>query len=204
MIVFLLPHSKKQSKISLKDCSSKAPPPSIVSTKSDNRLLPLWRLLKGPFWESLDLPALPPPVRDFILDNSLVLSPVFGILSPKECVYIHPYSWQELKNISKKVKEIAKERLKGSRVFIFCSAFERSLIKEAQVSETIEFLFYKKQTPIKDPRRHLAYCLRYIAEYCPDLNSLERINFLDYKVDSIIKNGSKTKVILSSPGFYGI
>ncbi|MCS7083949.1 MAG: hypothetical protein NZL90_03050 [Aquificaceae bacterium] len=204
MIIFLLPHSKKQSKIYLKDCLGKSPPPAIANVDRGQNLLPLWRLLKGPFWESLDLPALPPSVREFILNNSLVLSPVFGLISPKECVYYHPFGYKELKESLSSIKIIAKNRLNGAKIFLFCSSFEASLIKSVKASQIFEFRFRKAGNLLKDRRRYLAYCLRYIAEYCPDLSCLERINFLDYKVESIHSEGFKTTILLSSPGRYEI
>jgi cytoplasmic iron level regulating protein YaaA (DUF328/UPF0246 family) len=128
---FILPWSKRQSKIKLREKHpvglevypfEKLNPKRIEVINclgiSMDEPLPLWRRLKGGFWESLEFWVLPPPVQEFIVESSVVLSPLFGLLKVDTPIPYAEYSWEDHCQGSK-LKDWWKESLKQTSRELF-------------------------------------------------------------------------------------
>jgi len=172
-------------------------------------LAPAWRRYGGRFWEELCLWAMPERVKKEVEERGILLSPLLGILRAGDPVPLYEANWnttlgtRKLAEIWKgKVKEITGGLFRDQVVYNFMGRKELGLIDLSKASAIISFEYYKKGTKVRNPLPHRAYTFRYIAEMdvCPE--SLERINFLDYRVVEIQKKGQVTKVVLDSEGRY--
>jgi hypothetical protein len=105
---FILPWSKRQSKIKLREKYSVGLEVYPFERLNPKRIevinclginmdepLPLWRRLKGRFWESLEFWVLPPPVQEFIVESTVVLSPLFGLLKVDTPIPYAEHSWED-------------------------------------------------------------------------------------------------------------
>lgn len=219
MFLFLLPYSKSQSEIRLRDCKNGRfelleiePLARSVERellKESSTFSPLWRRYKNAFWESLEFWVLPPPVARFIEEHSLVPSPVYGLLKPSACLPYLTVSWEDtykgrklLSFWKEHLKPLSFKLFKGRYVFNFLSSREASLFDLSQAEGIVEFEYYRKERKVKNPMKHRAYTLRYIAEKGLSLEELDRINFYDYRVIEILQRERKIKVVMRSGGSY--
>ncbi|RMH00566.1 MAG: peroxide stress protein YaaA [Aquificota bacterium] len=219
MLLFILPYSKRQSRLKVKDCGENrfAFPevePLAVKVeesflKGEKHLLPAWKRFKSVFWESLEFWVLPPPVAQFIDEHSLVFSPVYGLLKPSSCIPYLPVDWKESyegKSLfafwKEHLKALSPKLLEGKTLFLFAGARERSLLDLKEAERLVSFEYYRKDQKVKNPAKHWAYTLRYIAEKGIDMDSLHRINFYDYKVEDIQEKGKRFLVRMRSEGRY--
>lgn len=220
MFLFLLPYSKIQKKLSIRNCDERRfsfeelePLARSVEKElvKDNSLAPLYRRFGGLFWESLELWVLPPKVSQYIESNSLVLSPVYGLLKPSACLPYAPVSWNSLYN-QKRLIDFWKEHFRNLSERLFCGKYVvpffgkayKSLFDFSSAESVLLFEFYRKGKKVKNPSRHYAYVLRYIAERDLSPSDLQRINFYDYKVEDIKKKGKTITVLMKSEGRYEV
>lgn len=68
----------------------------------------------------------------------------------------------------------------------------------------VSFQYYRKGKIVNNPAKHYAYTLRYIAEKGLSPFELFRINFYDYRVESVEDRGKKVIVKLMSEGGYEV
>ncbi|WP_172838440.1 peroxide stress protein YaaA [Thermocrinis minervae] len=220
MQVYLLPSSKKQSRMVLGKYTLK----DFFTEESINRfrelddkriellkviscqeeLLPVWRRYAGPFWNSLEFWVLPPKVQNHLAENSVVISPVFGLLSLNDWIPYCQAQWsKELRSFWREtLKGISRELLKDKVVFSFLGKEELSLIDTSSCQKLITFEFYKRERRVYRDQPHKAYTLRYIAERQLGYEHLTVINFYDYKVESIREEGKRVRVVLKGQGAY--
>jgi len=90
----------------------------------------------------------------------------------------------------------------SSVLYDFLSARERRLLFVPPSSRRVSFVFYRGDRRVLNDLPHRAYTLRFIAERALGLDSLERINFLDYKVEEIREKGNELQVIIRGGGDY--
>jgi len=110
----------------------------------------------------------------------------------------------------KKVVEFWKEILKdtswrifeGSTVFDFLTEEQRKVLTFPDDVTFVKFEYVRKGKRVVNPMPHRAYTLRYIVEKNVDLDSLEKINFYDYKVSKVEEQGNTIKVVMESEGKY--
>lgn len=219
MFLFLLPYSKSQSGIRLKDCKDgrfELPEIEPLARSVEREFLkeslppsPLWRRYKNAFWESLEFWVLPPPVAEYIDGHSFVPSPVYGLLKPSACLPYLPVGWEErykgkslLGFWKEHLKPLSPKLFKGRHVINFLSSKEASLFDLSHAQKVIEFEYYRKGRRVKNPMKHRAYTLRYIAEKGLSLDKLDRINFYDYKVTEVLQGKRKIRVIMRSEERY--
>ncbi len=218
---YLLPSSLKQSKLKLRFENEDEQSVSFDEFEPIRKtlikcafldksahLLPVWRRFKGPFWDSLEFWVLPPVVQKRIEKHSLVLSPLYGFLSISNLIPLYKLKWESL-CYEKKVKELWRPVLKEKSREIFRDKVifnflgnESRLLDFSTTRKTVEFEFYRKDKKVKSNARHKAYVLRYIAERDLDISQLDKINFYDYKVESILEEKNTIKVTMKSEGRY--
>ncbi len=220
-VVFLLPWSKKQSSINLIRGGEGSLPSSFPELNPLRKALvdffnvklipltPVWRRYKNRFWEELCFWVLPPPVQKRIEERGVVLSPLFGLLKPSDNIPKYEVSWKDtfegksLKRFWKEhLQSIIQKLLKGKTVFDFLSSEEREIIDFPEETKRIVFEYIRKDKKVINSLPHRAYTLRYITEMEISPDNLERINFLDYKVERIEEKGNVLKVIMKSEGKY--
>ncbi|MGK0689459.1 MAG: peroxide stress protein YaaA [Aquificaceae bacterium] len=219
MFLFILPYSKKQHRINLRDCDSaygllEFEPFSRLLEKAfsqDSFIAPLYRRFGGPFWKSLEMWVMPPKVMEYINENSYVLSPIYGLVKPKACMPYAPIGWKDVyegKSLfdfwKPHIKNVSQRLLNGKVVFPFISKEYLSLFDLSNVEKVVSFEYYRKDKKVMNPAKHHAYTLRYIAEKELKLSELHRINFYDYKVEDIREKGKHIYVILRSEGRYEV
>ncbi len=220
MFLFLLPYSRLQKKLVFKNCDEnrftlEEFEPLARSIEKEfvrnGSLAPVYRRFGGAFWESLELWILPPPVVRYIEENSWVISPLYGLLKPTACVPFAPVSWKEgygektlmdfwkehIRNLSKK---LLSEKVV---VFLVDKSYEK-FFDLRHAHSILSFEYYRKDQRVKTPYKHYAYTLRYIAEKNLSFSELEKINFYDYKVESIRSTGDRTVVVMRSEGRYEV
>ncbi len=218
---YLLPSSLKQSKLKLKveskngqslgfhefqDTREKLLKCALVDKSLS--LLPVWRRFKNPFWEALEFWVLPPLVQKRIENFSLVLSPLYGFLSISDLIPFYQLRWEDVCN-GQRVKDIWKPILKEKSQQIFKDEIlfdflgkERQILDFSTAQKVIKFEFYKKDQKVNTNAKHRAYVLRYIVEKNIDISQLDKINFYDYKVESIEEKSNTLTVIMKSEGRY--
>jgi cytoplasmic iron level regulating protein YaaA (DUF328/UPF0246 family) len=219
---FIFPWSKRQSKIKLREkypVGLEVYPFEGLNPKRIEVInclginmeepLPLWRRLKGRFWESLEFWVLPPPVQEFIVESSVVLSPLFGLLKVDTPIPYAEQSWEdncqgsELKDWWKEsLKQTSKEIFKDQVVVPLVGKQEEGLLDLGTAHKVVRFFFYKKGQKVINPQPHRAYLLRYIAEKRLSLEELSKINFYDYRVKEIEEKGKLIRVIVEGQGAY--
>ncbi|MCS7262218.1 MAG: peroxide stress protein YaaA [Aquificaceae bacterium] len=216
MLLFLLPYSKKQRSISFKNCTDGRfeikelePFARRVEGASSNSLAPLHRRFAGPFWESLELWALPTRVVEYIKEKTFVLSPVYGLLKPTACIPYLPVGWEEkhgevkLLDLWRRVlRPFSRELLQGKVVLPLLPKAHLSLFDLSWAERVVKFEYYTKDQKVKNPYRHYAYTLRYVAERALEPEDFGRINFYDYRVEAIEHEGKVTLVRFRSEGRY--
>lgn len=220
MFLFLLPYSKRQSRLSMKNCTGERfsllelePLARTVERVflSNSELSPLYRRFKSLFWENLEFWVLPPPVAKYVEEHSWVLSPVYGLLKPTACLPYMPVGWEELyegerlKDFWKRHLRNLSEKLFKDKVLVpFVGKVELSLFDLKKAETIIRFEYYRKDQKVKNPSRYYAYTLRYMAERGISLQELERINFYDYRVEKVVQRGRTVKVVMRSEGRYEV
>jgi len=221
-MLFLLGSSKRQSRIRLKESISAGvevyPFQELTAKRvelincfgiSMEDLLPAWRRYKNNFWDSLEFWVLPPAVQNFISDHSLVLSPILGLISINSPLPYAPLSWDDECN-GKRLKDwwkedlrrISKDLFKGKTVISLLGSKEEKILSFESVSKLVRFEFYKKGQKVKNPQRHRAYALRYIAEKRLPLEDFHKINFYDYQVKEIKEEEKTIRIIFEGAGAY--
>ncbi|MFN3598810.1 MAG: peroxide stress protein YaaA [Aquificaceae bacterium] len=218
MLLFLLPYSKKQHPITFKNCAENRfnleefEPLSRLFEKGlslNSTLAPLYRRFGNSFWESLELWVMPPDVVKYIVDNSWVLSPIYGLIKANACIPYGPIDWRELyqdKSLfdfwKNHIRNLSEKLLKGKWLVPFVSKRYLSLFDISSTEGIVKFEYYRKEAKVKNPQKHYAYTLRYIAEKNIDLFQIHRINFYDYKVHEVVHKEKEKLVILKSEGKY--
>ncbi|MEN3028365.1 MAG: peroxide stress protein YaaA [Aquificaceae bacterium] len=220
MFLFILPYSRKQHSISFKDCSadrfnvSEFEPFARMLEREfvqKNTLAPLYRRFAGPFWDSLELWVMPPRVMEYVVENSLVLSPLYGLVKPTACIPYAPLGWKELYQ-GKTLFDFWKEHIKNLSRKLFKDKVLVPLVPKEHLSlfdlgvaeKLVSFQYYRKGKIVNNPAKHYAYTLRYIAEKGLSPFELFRINFYDYRVESVEDRGKKVIVKLMSEGGYEV
>ncbi|AAC06849.1 peroxide stress protein YaaA [Aquifex aeolicus] len=226
MIFYLLPSEKKQSTMDL----VKEDYFSIWENREKNRfpelnpyrkelieyfkvetkpLAPAWRRYNGKFWDSLEFWCLPPEVQQNIIDRGIIISPLFGMLGVNDPIprysvtFQDKYKGKKLTEFWKEVlKDISKKMFESSVIFDFLTTEQRETLTFPEDVTFVRFDYIRKGKKVVNPMPHRAYTLRYIVEKNVDLNSLEKINFYDYKVSKIEKEGNVIRVIMESEGRY--
>lgn len=220
MLVFILPYSKKQNRITFKDCKESRfsleeiePFVRILEKRFslDGGLAPLYRRFGGDFWESLELWVMPAKVMEYLKENSWVLSPIYGLLKPDACIPYAPIDWKEeyegekLFDFWKKhIKNLSKMLLKDKIVISFVPKKYLSLFSLSYAKEIVFFEYYMGEKKIKNPEKHLAYTLRYIVEKGLDLTEFYKIDFYDYQVFESLKRDNYLYLRFRSGGKYGL
>lgn len=218
MFLFLLPYSPVQKRLAVRDCFedrfsleefeqfARSIEKRFVS---DETLAPLYRRFGGPFWESLELWVLPPPVVNYIRENSWVLSPIYGLLKPTTCIPYATASWQttfEGKRLidfwKTHIRNLSRKLLEGKMLVPFVGGRYLRLFDLKAPMGVLRFEYYKRDKKVRNLAKHYAYTLRYIVEKGVSLSSLERINFYDYRVESVEQRGKDIVVVLRSEGRY--
>lgn len=218
MFLFLLPYSPVQKKLAVRDCSEdrfslEEFEPLARSLEKrfvrDATLAPLHRRFGGPFWESLELWILPPPVVNYIREHAWVLSPLYGLLKPTACIPYAVVSWQttfegkELIDFWKPhIRNISRKILEESLLVPFVGSRYLRLFNLKAPKGVLRFEYYRRDKRVINPAKHYAYTLRYIAEKGVSVSDLERINFYDYRVESVEQKGRDMVVVLRSEGRY--
>ncbi|MEJ5338797.1 MAG: hypothetical protein ACK42C_02100 [Aquificaceae bacterium] len=218
MFLFLLPYSPLQKRLAFKNCdksrfSLEEFEPLARSIEKDfvkdGSLAPLYRRFGGPFWESLELWVLPPGVVKYIEENSWVLTPLYGLLKPSACVPFAPVSWNSLYKGWKLIdfwkghfKNFSERLFGGKHVVPFFGKTYMSLFDFSFAESVLSFEFYRKDMRVKNPARHHAYVLRFMAEWKLTFSDLHRINFYDYRVEEVKKEGRNLLVVMRSEGRY--
>ena len=218
---YLLPSSKRQSKITLRlqnsnghhihfDDLSHVRVRLNECAQIDTTIqpVPVWRRFKNSFWSSLEFWVLPPSVQRRIEDRGIVLSPLYGFLKVNDLIPFYMLTWEDYCNSTKVwdvwkpiLKEKSKELFKD-KVVLNLLGREKELLDLSTARKTVEFKFFKKDRRVKDDSRHKAYVLRYIAEKDLDISDLHKINFYDYRVKEIEEEGKKISVVMGSEGKY--
>jgi len=226
MIFYLLPSEKKQSAMDL----IKEDYFSVWEDRDKNRFLelnpyrkelidyfkvetkplaPAWRRYKGSFWDSLEFWCLPPEVQQKIIDRGVIISPLFGMLGVNDSIprysvtFQDTYKGEKLVSFWKEIlKEISQRMFEGATVFDFLTREQRETLTFPKNVTFVKFEYVRKRKKVVNPMAHRAYTLRYIVEKNLDLNSLEKINFYDYTVSNVEKEGNTIKVIMESEGKY--
>ena len=220
MFLFLLPYSRLQRKLVFKNCDDSRftleefePLARSIEKEfvKDYSLAPLYRRFRNVFWESLELWVLPPPVVRYIEENSWVLSPLYGLVKPTACIPFAPVSWKEfygektLMDFWKEhIRNLSKKLLSEKVVVSFVGKPYEKLFDLKHAKGFLSVEYYRKDQRVKLPYKHYAYTLRYIAEKNLSLSELEKINFYDYKVESVKSLCNKTLVVMRSEGRYEI
>ena len=223
MALFLLPHSNHQSKMDIvrKDLSevwehhrfSELNPlrtALIEYFKVDTYpLAPTFRRFKGRFWEELSFWALPRRVQQKLQDSSLVPSPLFGLLSIQDPIPAYSVGWKD-RYQGEAVHSFWKRHLSGllvellrkRTVFDFTSSEDRKALTFPNNARVVRFLYYRQDKRVINTLPHRAYTLRYIVEMDVGPEDLERINFLDYKVEKVEKKEGLILVRMIGEGRY--
>ncbi|WP_448583992.1 peroxide stress protein YaaA [Thermocrinis sp.] len=221
-MLFLLGSSKLQSRIRLREnitAGVEVYPFQELTPKrvelincfgiSMEDLSPVWRRYKNHFWDSLEFWVLPSEVQSFISDRSLVLSPLLGLININSPLPYAPLSWdseckgkklrdwwkEDLRNLSKKI-------LEGKIVISLLGSKEEKILSFEGISKLVRFEFYRRGKKVKNPQKHKAYVLRYIAEKRLSLEDFHRINFYDYQVKDIREEGKTMHVTFEGAGAY--
>ncbi|MFN3871089.1 MAG: peroxide stress protein YaaA, partial [Aquificaceae bacterium] len=169
----------------------------------------LYRRFGNSFWENLELWVMPPAVIKYIVDNSWVLSPIYGLIKADACVPYAPIGWEELYQEKKlfnfwknHIRNLSERLLKGKWLIPFVSKRYLSLFDTSFAEGIVRFEYYRRDEKVKNPQKHYAYTLRYIAEKNVDLSQLHKINFYDYKVHEVVDKEEEKIIILKSEGKY--
>ncbi|MCS7307910.1 MAG: peroxide stress protein YaaA [Aquificaceae bacterium] len=218
MLVFLLPYSKKQRLIQYKDCGGElSVPPEFEPffrllekiLSKNNSLSPLYRRFANSFWESLEFWSMPKKVKDYLLEHSWVMSPLHGLVKPDACVPYAPISWKE-KYEGKPLLDFWRVHLKNLSLKLFKDKVVLPLIPKAYLhlfnfstaQKIVFFEYYRRDSKVRNPAKHYAYSLRYIAERELSLQELQKINFYDYRVEKLTDNHKSLILTLRSEGKY--
>lgn len=226
MIFYLLPWSKKKSRMDIVkedllevwkdrkgnrfDFLNDVRLPLIKEFGvSTSPLAPVWRRYKGKFWEELSFWALPSRVQQDIEDRALSLSPLMGMVGAGDLLPYEELSWKDryegksLRNFWKEVlKPYTEKMFDSSVVFNFLSSEEKDVITLPENARVVSFEYIRKGKRVVNPLPHRAYTLRYIVEMKVDIDTLPKINFLDYKVSKVREDGNAIKVVMESEGKY--
>ncbi len=223
MALFLLPHSKEQSNMDLVrenlfDVWNQNSFPQLNPIREalirhfkipTYPLAPLFRRLKGRFWEELSFWALPKKVQDTLQERSLVLSPLFGIMRLRDLIPKYKVTWKDLyqeerlKSFWKRhLAELFRELLDGETLYDFSSSEDREAIALPESTRLVRFTYYRKGRRVINTLPHRAYTLRYIVEMGVGESTLEKINFLDYRVREVKEEGNLIEVVFESEGKY--
>ncbi len=174
-----------------------------------NSLAPAWRRYGSKFWEELCLWAMPERVKKEIEEKGIVLSPLLGIIRAGDPVPLYSADWKTqvgTRNLFRiwkdRIREISSQLFKDAVVFDFLTSEEKDLVDISTTSLRISFIYLKKGKKLSNTLAHRAYTLRYIVEMNVSHEYLEKINFLDYKVKAIDKDGGNIKVVFDSEGKY--
>ncbi len=172
-------------------------------------LAPPWRRYRGRFWEELSAWALPGRVLRDIEERGIVLSPLFGLLSAGDPVPRYALRWEDryggttLRTLWRKaLRPVLCELFDSVTVFDFLSSRERSLLFFPPGTRRVTFTFYRGEKRVINDLPHRAYTLRYIAERSLSVDSLNKINFLDYSVEDMEERGSELRVVIRGGGAY--
>ena len=174
-----------------------------------NSLAPAWRRYASRFWEELCLWAMPERVKKEVEEKGIVLSPLMGIIRAGDPVPLYNAEWKTrvgtrtLYEIWKgRIKEISSQLFKDAVIYDLLTSEERELVDLSTGSLRISFIYLKKGKKLRNTLPHRAYTLRYIVEMKVTPDSLEKINFLDYRVTAIEKSGRNVRVTFDSEGKY--
>ncbi len=219
MAFFLLPHSKKQSAVNLFSnfkFFEELPFGELNPLREKlfscleidlRNIAPVWRRYKGKFWEELSLWALPSKILREVESKAFVLSPLMGIVSVGSPIPLYKADWKDtcagvkLSDFWKgPLKKTISEFMEDVPVFDFLSSRERFFLPYSL--RRVVFFYLRKGSRVKNDLPHRAYTLRYILEKNLDIDSLHRINFLDYRVKEILEEKGIVKVILEGSGEY--
>ena len=172
-------------------------------------LAPAYRRYKGKFWEELIFWALPSKVKEELERGSVVLSPLMGLLGISDSVPYYEVEWEtqccgrSLKEFWREhVKELTERLFDGATVWDFMSTKERDILSLPENTRRVSFEYYRKGARVINTLPHRAYTLRYVVEMGVGTESLERINFLDYKVKEVREEERGLKVVLQGEGRY--
>lgn len=172
-------------------------------------LAPAYRRYKNKFWEELSFWALPLKVQEDIKEKGLVFSPLFGVIGAGDPIPFYELSWKDAYE-GKELKDFWREHLsqllgklfEGETVYDFTSTEERGAVSFPEGTRRVLFEYYRGDKRVINTLPHRAYTLRYIVEKDVTLETLHKINFLDYKVKDVREEESYVKVILQSEGKY--
>jgi cytoplasmic iron level regulating protein YaaA (DUF328/UPF0246 family) len=172
-------------------------------------LSPAWRRFRGRFWEELCTWALPEKIRKEIEERGITLSPLFGLLRAGDPLPFYGVKWSDLlgsrtlREIWKgKAEPILRDLLGNSLVFDFLRRSDKEVISIPSTTRRVVFKYFKKDKPVINSLPHRAYTLRYILEMGTGVEDLERINFLDYRVEEVSQKEGLIEVLLRSEGRY--
>jgi len=172
-------------------------------------LAPVWRRYRGRFWEELSFWALPARVQREIEEKGIVPSPLFGLLGAGDLIPKYDLNWKTefgggtLQRFWKeRLEDLIPKALGEEVVFDFLSSEDRRVFTFPEGCRRVVFEYYRKDKRVINTLAHRAYTLRYIVEMGVGLEDLHRINFLDYKVENVLEEEGKIKVVFRSEGKY--
>jgi cytoplasmic iron level regulating protein YaaA (DUF328/UPF0246 family) len=172
-------------------------------------LSPVWRRYRGKFWEELCLWALPAKVREEVEKKGLVLSPLFGVLSVGDAIPLYRVRWDQrfggttlLTFWRRHLEGLLLDLFSGTTVLDLSGSAERSLIRFPKNCIRVTFEYYRNGRKVRNSQPHRAFTLRYIVEMGVGLEDLHRINFLDYKVKEVVREGRSLRVVMQGEGRY--
>ncbi|WP_457601247.1 peroxide stress protein YaaA [Hydrogenivirga sp.] len=172
-------------------------------------LAPAYRRYKGRFWEELSFWALPSKVQKEIEERGVVFSPLFGVLGAGDLLPRYEVGWGDGYE-GKTLRDFWREHLEGllstlfdkEVLYDFLSAEDRKVVGFPPTARRVVFEYYRKDSRVINTLPHRAYTLRYIIEMGVGTENLERINFLDYRVEEVREEESVLRVLLRSEGKY--
>ncbi len=172
-------------------------------------LLPAWRRYRGSFWDNLHMWALPSAVQRRIVDRGLIPSPLFGLLSPSDLICPYGVDFKDrfegvsLKRFWKdKLHNLFNRIFEGKLVLDLLNETQRSVVSFPQNCKVVRFKYVRAGKRVVNPLPHRAYTLRYVVEKEVNIDNLDKVNFLDYKVTHLKEHDEAIEVIMEGEGRY--
>ncbi len=160
------------------------------------------RKYKGNFWDNFHIWVMPKDIKQKLYERSIILSPIFGMLSTNDLVpsFKEPCN-EKLSYYKDDILSYLKER-QGFTLSLLSASKTSFLNKELPV---IYPEYYVKGQKLKNISKANAYLLRYIIEKNVDtLDDLPRINFLDFKFKDLINKKNVYHLVIEGEGNYKV